>query len=86
MSTMILSGPSENKDKEKRPKRRPDCMKRDDYAKTGGEEFLPRCIAFFNRIPKESLIIPNSHATHIGTTFLAAIFSVIVFGTTKDHG
>ena len=32
-------------------------MKIDDYAKDGGEEFLPRCIAFYNRIPIDSLTI-----------------------------
>ena len=25
----------------------------DDYTKDGGKELLPRCIAFFNRIPIE---------------------------------
>ena len=29
----------------------------DDCAKDGGKEFLPRCIAFFYRIPIESLRI-----------------------------
>ena len=38
----------------------------DDYAKDGGEEFLPKCTAFFNRIPLESLKICNSNAMHIG--------------------
>ena len=51
----------------------------DDYAKDGGEELLPRCTAFFNRIPTESLWIRNSNAMHLGKKFLAAIFSVIVY-------
>ena len=50
-----------------------------DYAKDGGEEFLPRCFAFYNRIPIDSLTIPDSNAMHLGKMFLAAIFSVIVY-------
>ena len=34
----------------------------DDCAKDGARIFLPRCIAFFNRIPIESLKIRNSNA------------------------
>ena len=51
----------------------------DDYAKDGGEELLPRCNAFFNRIPIESLKIRNSNTMHHGKKFLAVIFSVIVY-------
>ena len=51
----------------------------DDYAKDGGEELLPRCITFFNRIPTELLRIRNMNAMHLGKKFLAAIFSVIVY-------
>ena len=38
----------------------------DDRAKDGGKEFLPRCIAFFNRIPIESSTIRNKNAVHLG--------------------
>ena len=41
--------------------------------------FLPRCTAFFNRIPMESLKICYSNAVHLGKKFLAAIFSAIHF-------
>ena len=41
--------------------------------------FLPRCTAFFNRIPVESLKICNSNAMHLGKKFLAAIFSAILY-------
>ena len=41
--------------------------------------FLPRCTAFFNRIPIQSLRIRNSNAMHLGKKFFAAIFSVIVY-------
>ena len=45
------------------------------------KEFLARCIAFYNRIPIDSLNIPNSKAMHLGKNFLAAIFSVIVYSS-----
>ena len=38
----------------------------DDCAKDGGEEFLKRFTALFNRIPIESLKICNSNAMHLG--------------------
>ena len=41
--------------------------------------FLPRCTAFFNQIPIESLKICNSNAMHLGKKFLAAIFSAILY-------
>ena len=42
--------------------------------------FLPRCTAFFNRIPPiESSKIRNSNALHLGKKFLAAIFSLIFY-------
>ena len=41
--------------------------------------FLPRCTAFFNRIPMESLKICYSNAVHLGKKFLAAIFSAILY-------
>ena len=41
--------------------------------------FLPRCTAFYNRIPIDSLTIPDSNTMHLGKKFLAAIFSVIVY-------
>ena len=41
--------------------------------------FLPRCTAFFNRIPIESVKICNSNAMHLGKKFLAAIFSAILY-------
>ena len=47
--------------------------------KMAARNFLPRCIAFYNRIPIDSLTIPNSNAMHLGKKFLAAIFSVIVY-------
>ena len=37
----------------------------DDYAKDGGEQFLPRCTAFFNRIPTESLRIRIKNAMRL---------------------
>ena len=43
-------------------------------------KFLPRCTAFFNRIPVEPVRIRNLNAMHLGKKFLAAIFSVIVYG------
>ena len=42
-------------------------------------KFLPRCIAFYNRISIDSLKISNSSAMHLGNKFLAVIFSVIVY-------
>ena len=41
--------------------------------------FLPRCLAFFNRIPTESLKICHLNAMHLGKKFLATIFSVILY-------
>ena len=41
--------------------------------------FLPRCNAFFYRIPIESLKICDSNEMHLGTKFLAAIFSAILY-------
>ena len=40
--------------------------------------FLPRCTAFFNPIPIESLKICDSNAMHLGKKLLAAIFSALV--------
>ena len=54
-------------------------MKIDDYAKDGGEEFLPRCIAFYNRIPIDSLTILLQTQFDLGNALLAAIFSAIVY-------
>ena len=51
----------------------------EDCAKDGGEVFLPRCSAFFNQIPIESLKICNSNAVYLGKKFLAAIFSAILY-------
>ena len=48
-----------------------------DYAKMAVKKSLPRCIAFYDRIPIDSLTIPNSNAMHFGKKFLAAILSVI---------
>ena len=49
----------------------------DDCVKDGGEEFLPKCIVFFNRIPVESLKIHDSNVMHRGKNssppFLAQI-------------
>ena len=53
-------------------------MSIDNYAKDGSEELLPRSIAFFNRIPIESLRIRNENAMHLSKKFLVAIFSVMV--------
>ena len=47
--------------------------------------FLPRCTAFFNRIPIESLRILNSNAMYLGKKFLAAIFRVIVHSLLLIH-
>ena len=50
----------------------------DDYAKDGGDELLPRCIAFELRILNDSAGIRLKNAVHHGKNkkFLAAIFSV----------
>ena len=45
--------------------------------KMAARNFLPGCTAFCNRIPIDSLTIPDSNAMHLGKKFLAAIFSVI---------
>ena len=42
--------------------------------KMAARNFLP----FFNRIPKESFLICNSNAMHLGNKFIAAIFSAIL--------
>ena len=47
--------------------------------------FLPRCNAFFNRIPIELLRILNSNAKHLGKKFLAAIFCVIVYSDKESE-
>ena len=41
---------------------------------------LPRGIAFYDLILIDSLTIPNSNEMHLGKKFLAAIFSLIVYG------
>ena len=46
-------------------------------------KFLPRCTAFFNQIPIESLKICNSNAIHLGKKFLTAIFSAIFYSVFK---
>ena len=46
--------------------------------------FLPRCIAFYNRIPIDSLKIHHSNAMHLDKKFLAAIFSVIVYSLVEQ--
>ena len=51
----------------------------DDCAKDGSKDFFTYYIAFFNRIPIQSLKIRNSNVVHLGKKFLAAIFSVISF-------
>ena len=51
----------------------------DDCLKDAVEEFLPRCIAFFNRMPIESLKIRSLSAVHLGKKFLAPIFIAIVY-------
>ena len=51
----------------------------DDYAKDCGDELLPICIALYDRIPVESLMISNLNAMHLGKNLLATIFSVIVY-------
>ena len=48
--------------------------------------FLPKCIAFYNQIPKDSLKVPNLNAMHLARNFLAAIFSVIVQCIIKKLG
>ena len=35
------------------------------YVKDGGRNFLPKCIAFFNRIPMELFKFRNSNAVHL---------------------
>ena len=47
--------------------------------KMAARNFLPRCTAFFNRIPLKSFKIWNSKAMHLGKKLLAAIFSVIAY-------
>ena len=47
-----------------------------DRTKDGGEELFTN--AFYNRIPIDSLKIPNLNAMHLGKQFLVAILSVIV--------
>ena len=47
--------------------------------KMAARNFLPRCTAFYDRIPIKSLRIRNSNALHLGKKFLAAIFSAIVY-------
>ena len=42
----------------------------DDSAKDDSNEFLPRCTAFFNRIPTESVKICNSTAMQLSKKFL----------------
>ena len=39
--------------------------------------FLPRCIAFYHRIPIDKLNNPNSNAMQLGKAFFTAMFSVI---------
>ena len=50
-----------------------------DCAKDGGEGLLPRCTAFYTRIPIESSKIRDSNAKHLGNELLAVIFSAIVY-------
>ena len=54
----------------------------DDCIKDGGKEFLPTCIAFFNRHPIESLC--NLNAAHLGEEFLAAIVCAIVYQVANE--
>ena len=42
-------------------------------------EVLPKCIAFYNGIPMDSLMIHNSSAIHPGNKFLNTIFSAIIY-------
>ena len=51
----------------------------DNYAKDGGEELLPRCIAFELRMLNDCMGIRLENAVDLGRKFLAAIFSVIVY-------
>ena len=47
--------------------------------KMATRNFLPRCIAFYDRIPIDSLKISTSNAMHLGKKFLGAIFGAIVY-------
>ena len=51
----------------------------EDYAKDGGEELLPRCIAFRIQIFNDSIEIRLKNAVHPGKKFLTASFNVIVY-------
>ena len=61
-----------------------ECFQYTITLKMAAKNFLPRCIAFYNRIPIDSLAIPNSNAMHLGKKFLAAIFSVIVYSSIES--
>ena len=51
----------------------------DDCAKDGGEELLPRCVAFDLWIFNDSIGIRSKSATRLGKKFLTDIFSVIIY-------
>ena len=46
-----------------RKQKKPGPLPNDDYAKDGGEKLLLRCIAFYLRIPTESLKSRNRNAS-----------------------